>query len=185
MCVDMKYFPERFATPSRSSFWRSMMRYPFLQSRSWHIYNLTFQPSQNLGRSGGYRPYISNRESLNYCSPSSIPLSVYGCIVRQSPVFFTCHNQCATKSGVLVKVSYIAAPNCSTFLIRTYPRPLRRIKAWSIILNSSWTRSAATTWPVMTRYAVQFFRVVLVGSGRARPACFAGRRVNPAPGFPP
>ena len=146
------------------------------------------QLSQNLGMSGGYRPYRSKRASRHSCSPSSVPFTVDGCTISHAPVFFTRRKQRErratwTRAPVRV-VPASASSDRLSFCFRAYYLPSLRNEAWYAVLNYSWPLSAATRCPAMIQDGVQFSGAVSVGSERARPTCFTGRRVTPRPGIP-
>ena len=67
---------------------------------------------------------------------------------------------------------------------QTVVRPSRKQADWSAVRNSTWPLSAVTRCLMMTQDAAQFSGAFSVGSGRASPACFTGRWLNPLPGAP-
>ena len=175
MCMGVKAFPYRSATPSQSSLWRALTRPPFLQSRAWEINNAEFQPSQNLGSYGGSRTYFRKRAYHHSCAPSSVPFTVDSCTVSHSPIFFTCQKQLATWTRAPARVSAIASSYRLAFRFRTYSLLSLINLVWSASLNSSWPMIAATRFPLMTQDAVHFSGAFSVGSGRVKPPCFSGR----------
>ena len=67
---------------------------------------------------------------------------------------------------------------------RTCVRPSWSQADWSAVRNSTCPLSDLTRCPVMTQDTVQFSGAVFVGSGRASPACYTGRRLTPLPSAP-
>ena len=141
------------------------------------------KPSQNLVRSGGFRPYHRKRESIHYRTPSFVLFTVDGCNISHDPVFFTRHKRRDNWAGALTRVSYSASSDRLAFRLCNSSLPYLRNLAWHDALNSSWTLSAATRCPVMTQDDFQLSGAASVGSGRSRPACFTGKRVTTCPGF--
>ena len=82
-----------------------------------------------------------------------------------------------TTAGALAMVVSSDATVLAAFWRRTATLPSRRQAAWSAVRNEIWPLSADTRRPVMTQDACQFSGAVNVGSGRAIPACFTGKRV--------
>ena len=72
----------------------------------------------------------------------------------------------------------------ATLFLLTAALPSQRQSTWSAVRNVTWTLSADTRCPVMTQDVCQLSGAVRVGSGRAIPACFTGRRVIALPGAP-
>ena len=66
-----------------------------------------------------------------------------------------------------------------TFWQQISPRPSRRSRAWSPVLNSVLPWKAAIRCPVTTQGDVQFSKVDIVGLGISSPAYLTGRWVNP------
>ena len=89
-----------------------------------------------------------------------------------------------TTAGALAMVVSSDATALAAFWRRTTALPSRRKAAWSAVRNGTWPLSADTRCPVMTQDACQFSGAVKVGSGRAIPACFIGKRVIYLPGDP-
>ena len=107
-----------------------------------------------------------------------------GCKISHAPVFVACRSRCAPWTAPPFRVSARAYYDHRTLRFHTDILPSWRQAEWSIVRNSSWPLSAATSCPVTTQDVVQFSGAVFVGSGRARPACFTGRRVTPLPNIP-
>ena len=82
------------------------------------------------------------------------------------------------------RVSARASSAFRALCFHTAILPSQRQAKWSFVLNYSWTLIAVTRCPVMTQDAIQFSGAFFVGSVRAMPACFTGRRVTPLPGVP-
>ena len=141
-CVGVKVFPARSATPSYISLLHAVNRLSFLKSRSWYMEKAALQPLQNLGRSGGSRPYCRKRSSIHSCAPSYVPFTVYGCTISHAPIFFPRRNRRATWTGSLVRVSASASSNRFAFRLLTSSLPYLRYAAWYAFLNSSWPLSA-------------------------------------------
>ena len=99
-CVGVKYFPSRYDTLSWRLLWCAMTRPPFFQSKEWNMDKATLQPLQNLGRSGGSRPYCRKRAYYNSCALVSVLFNVDGFTVIHAPVF-RCppHSMCNLDKG--------------------------------------------------------------------------------------
>ena len=143
---------------------------------------VALHPLQYLRRSGVSRPYCRKREYRHSCAPCSVQFTVGGCTISHAPVFVAYSKRCGPSTGDPARVSAVAFYALRALRFHTYDIPSRRQAEWSAVRNSSWPLSAATRCPVTTKDAKQFSGDVLVGSRRARPACFTGRRVTPLPG---
>ena len=140
--------------------------------------NLSFQPLQYLGRSGGSRPYRKKRASRHSCTPSSVPFTVDGCTVSQAPVFVARRIPRALSTGGPASVAVSASSACCWLCLKTAVRPSRRQAECSAVRNSTWNLSSAMRCHLMKKDAVQFLGAVWVGYGRANTACFTGREIS-------
>ena len=140
--------------------------------------------SQNLGRSWGSMPYRRKRSYRSYCTPSSVPFTINICNSSHYLVFVTRHKRRATWAGAPAGVSGIISSDRLVFHFLTSYLPSRINMACSDVLKSSCPLISSTRFTVMTQDNVQFSGAVSVRSGRSRPACFTGRRVNPYPKIP-
>ena len=142
------------------------------------------QPSQYLGRSGGSSPYQMKRASRSSWDHRSVLFTVDGCTVIQDPVFFARHIRRAPWTEAPAMVAAGASSARWALRLQTDVHPSWRQAKWSDVQNSTWPLSAATRCPVMNQDAVQFSGAVRIGSGRAGPRCFTGRRATPLSGAP-
>ena len=184
MCIGVEAFPARSATLSQRSLWCAVTRPPFLQLGARHTEKALLHPSQNLGRYGVYRPYHRKRASHHSCVPSYVLFSVDRCTISHAPVFVVRLKRHETWTREPSRVSSSASYDRNTVLFLTYTLPYIMYAEWSSILNFSWPLSTATRCPLITQDALQFSRAVFVGSGRAKTACFIGKRVTPCPRVP-
>ena len=168
-CIVLKNFLDMSVTPSWNSLWRDMTRSPFLQSRARKMEKLELQPSQNLGRSGGSRPYRRKRTSHHYCAHSSVLFTFDSRTIIHPPIFITLHKRHVTWKRAPNRVSASATSERLSFRFRTSYLPSLINAVWYADLNSSWSLSGATRCPVMTQDSVQF-------SGTRRSS---GRRTTP------
>ena len=182
-CTRVKAFPERSATPSRSSLWHNATRPPFLQSRAWQIEKTAPHQLKWDRKSGGSMPLLMKREYLNLYAPNSVPLTVEGSTESHTPVRWIRPSRRASGFNATARASPMAVfayPAC-LHNISSLPYPIMR--AWSPDLNSAVPSSAVTRCPVIMQDAAQFAPTVRFGSGRVIPDCLTGRLVIELPGI--
>ena len=155
-CVGVKSLPTRYVTLPQSTLWCAVTRPPLLQSRAWHMEKVVLQPSHNLDKSGGSRPYHRKRASRHSCAASSVSLTVDDCTVSHDPVFISRHKWRETWNGAPSRFFASSSSDRKVFLFLTYSIPSLMQAAWSLVLNSSWPLSTATRCTVITQDAVQF-----------------------------
>ena len=107
-----------------------------------------------------------------------------GCTVSQAPVFVARRSRRVTTSVALEMVASSDTIAYATLFLLTTALPFQRQATWSAVRNVTWPLSVDTRCPVMKHDAFQLSGSVRVGSGRASPAYFTGRRVIALPGAP-
>ena len=103
------------------------------------------------------------------------------CTVSQAQVFVARNSQRVTTSGALAMFASSDAITFATLFRLTANLPSQSQAAWSAVRNVTWPLSADTRCPVMKQDACQLSGDARVGSGRAIPTCFTGRRVISLP----
>ena len=101
-------------------------------------------------------PERKKRQSIHYCGPNSVPLTVGGSTDSHAPVHLILPICCASGLEASARTSPGAVSAASACCHRIYRLPSPISRAWSPDLNSSILRSAATRFPVMTQYSIQF-----------------------------
>ena len=105
-----------------------------------------------------------------------------GCTVPHAPGFVARCSWHVPWTNLPARVSARASSALRMLRFCTAVLSYWRQAEWYAVWTSSWPLSAATICPMMSQEAVQFSEAFLVILGRARNACFTGRRVTPLPG---